>query len=379
VQNIEVCWTQLYSAVLEVVPRWSSSIGLRLIQSTTRALLCSARVCLQTRSAPGNGVTDSHARLALQGNQRLYSERDVAIIDWLRDCTRDGMTISQAVHLFQQEQGSSRSHSRQVATSLRGGHRHSGSRDQADQTTLASFRDTVAEALITFDATSAERIVEEALALCGVESVCELLLQPVLNDIGDRWANGEVGISAEHYASHYVLRKIGALFNLSRPDEGRGPLLAACLEGELHEVGLLLTSLFMSRHGYSVVYLGANLPLEDLLGAIRRIRPKMVLMSASTPLGTRRLAAASARIGGQWRQVDENGDRLLVGFGGQIYIAEQHLRSHVHGVFLGTSASEAVASADEILSRVPRPNTDSHRTDPASIQGMLDSRADESK
>lgn len=313
------------------------------------------------------------------GNQRLYSERDVAIIDWLRNCTRDGMTISQAVHLFHQEQGLSRSHTRQAVTSLRGDHPRSGPEGQAEQATLATFRDTVAEALITFDAASAERIVEEALALCGVESVCEFLLQPVLNDIGDRWANGEVGISAEHYASHYVLRKIGALFNLSRPDEGRGPLLAACLEGELHEVGLLLTSLFMSRHGYSVVYLGANLPLEDLLGAIRRIRPQMILMSASTPMGARRLAAASAALRGQRSRADENGDRLLVGFGGQIFTAEEHLRSHVHGVFLGTSASEAVASADEMLSRAPRPTTEGHRAYRASIMGMLDSRADESK
>src|SRR3712207_3544429 len=33
--------------------------------------------------------------------QRLYSERDIAIIRWLRDRTAEGLTISQAVRLFE--------------------------------------------------------------------------------------------------------------------------------------------------------------------------------------------------------------------------------------------------------------------------------------
>src|SRR3712207_5260618 len=35
--------------------------------------------------------------------QRLYSERDIVIIRWLRDRTLEGMTISQAVRLLGEE------------------------------------------------------------------------------------------------------------------------------------------------------------------------------------------------------------------------------------------------------------------------------------
>ncbi|NJL05538.1 MAG: MerR family transcriptional regulator, partial [Chloroflexaceae bacterium] len=35
-----------------------------------------------------------------EGGHRLYSERDIAVIRWLRDRTAEGMTISQAVALM---------------------------------------------------------------------------------------------------------------------------------------------------------------------------------------------------------------------------------------------------------------------------------------
>ncbi|MGI8643791.1 MAG: MerR family transcriptional regulator [Thermomicrobiales bacterium] len=279
-----------------------------------------------------------------QGNHRLYSEQDIAIVSWLRDRTREGITISQAVELFRQDrqrEALAPSSSTPLPNGAPPGHHHS---------TLARFVPSVSEALIAFDASEAERIVEEALALAGVEAVCLEVLQPVLHDIGDRWASGEVGISAEHYASHFVLRKIGSLFNLSRPDEGRGPLVAACLEGEMHEVGLLLTSLFLSRRGYSVIYLGANLPLEDLLVTVRRVDPAMVLLSTSTDLGARRLARASQRLTEIRGCSGLDTTRPLIGFGGGVYVIHPQLRSEVDGIFLGPNAAATVEAVDRALS-----------------------------
>ncbi len=276
------------------------------------------------------------------GNHRLYSEQDVAIISWLRDRTLEGVTISQAVELYRQERDragrASLPPSGQTASP-------NGSHASEHERSLGRFVAGVTESLIAFDASEAERVVEEALAVAGVEAVCQEVLQPVLHQIGDMWARGEAGISAEHYASHFVLRKVGTLFNLSRPEQGRGPLVAACLEGEMHEVGLLLTSLFLSRRGYSVVYLGANLPLEDLLDTVRRVEPMMVLMSTSTDLGARRLARASQLLA----NLDDS-RRPLIGFGGNIYIENPHLRSEVQGIFLGTDARATVESVDRALS-----------------------------
>lgn len=284
-----------------------------------------------------------------RGNHRLYSERDVATISWLRDRTSEGVTISQAVELFRHERQRMESISTVLdpeRPSLNGIH------STGQSPALGRFVTAVSTALISFNASEAERVVEEALAVAGVEAVCQDVLQPVLRDIGERWARGEVGISAEHYASHFVLRKIGTLFNLSRPEEGRGPLVAACLEGEMHEVGLLLTSLFLSRRGYSVVYLGANLPLDDLLETVRRVDPAMVLMSTSTDVGARRLAKASHILSSLRHDGAPGAVRPLTGYGGGVFIDHPALRAGVDGIFLGPNAADTVEAVDRELRHV---------------------------
>ena len=285
-----------------------------------------------------------------EGNHRLYSERDIALIRWLRERTDEGMTISQAIQLHRQEQG-------QIAPRPAPGHPANGASGQGGRregedtptSPLARFVPEIADALVAFDAMTAEPIVEEALAIGGVESVCLQVLQPVLTEIGERWARGEVGISAEHYSSHYVMRKIGTLFNLSRPEAGRGPIVAACVEGEMHEVGLLLICLFLSRRGYSIVYLGANMPLDDLVQTIRNVDPPMVLLSASTLAGARNLAEAARVLGRAQTTTGADSRAMSIGYGGSIFGTKPALQGKIAGTFLGTDAQQAISAVDRAM------------------------------
>ena len=289
-----------------------------------------------------------------EGNHRLYSERDIALIRWLRERTDEGMTISQAIQLHRQEQGevAPRSSTQQAmndtgngSVNAMAGHDAAGPASSP----LARFVPEITDALVSFDAVTAEPVVEEALAIGGVESVCLHVLQPVLTEIGERWARGEVGISAEHYASHYVMRKIGTLFNLSRPEVGRGPIVAACVEGELHEVGLLLISLFLSRRGYSIVYLGANMPLDDLVQTVTNVDPPMILLSASTMTGARHLVEAARVLSDATSGNGRPGRTMTIGYGGSIFEIEPRLQGEITGMYLGADAQQAIAAVDRTM------------------------------
>lgn len=277
-----------------------------------------------------------------EGNQRLYSDRDVATIAWLRDQTRSGLTISQAVQLLRAIEGE---FDPAVAAA---GARRDGPTGTADAR-MERFAERVVATLIDYDAQAAERVVEEALALLPVEDVCLHVLQPALYEIGDRWQRGEVTVSAEHFASAFVIRKLGSLFNLSQPDHGRGPVIAACLEGELHEVGLLLTCLFLSRRGVRIVYLGPNLPLDDLIDTIDRLRPPLVILSASTVDTGRELAGAVRRIQSAGAQRPVAASPPTIGFGGRIFREQPELRHGIDGVYLGDDAEEAGRVVDTVL------------------------------
>lgn len=287
------------------------------------------------------------------GNQRLYSDRDVATIVWLRDQTRAGMTISQAVHLCRSRTADDTPLVPDPAFSAEGVTDRSASGPAplaVPEERLGRFRADVVDGLIRYDALDASRVVEESLALLSVEDVCLHVLQPALYEIGRRWAAGEIGISAEHFASAFVIRKLGALFNLSQPEHGRGPVIAACLEGELHEVGLLLTCLFLSRHGYRILYLGPNLPLEDLIDTVHRIQPPLVLLSASTPEAAAVLATASHELKARSGDPGPTGDPPpVIGYGGLVFVEYPQLREGVEGVFLGRNADEAIAAVEQVL------------------------------
>jgi MerR family transcriptional regulator, light-induced transcriptional regulator len=278
------------------------------------------------------------------GNQRLYSDRDIATIAWLRDRTGSGMTISQAVELYRRKDT-------EADNAPAGDGGGGGAATYDDNPHLAQIAEQMVEALVGYDAHTATKALEEALAFLPIEDVCLRVLQPVLYEIGRRWERDEISVSAEHFASAFVTRKLGALFNLSQPEAGRGPVVAACLEGELHEVGLLLTSLFLSRRGVGIVYLGPNLPIDDLIDTIRRLRPPLVVLGATTPEAAEHLAAGVAEIRARCAG---GGFVPAIGYGGYVFVERPELRDGIDGIFLGVNADEAARRVDRVLAERER-------------------------
>jgi cobalamin-dependent methionine synthase I len=170
-----------------------------------------------------------------------------------------------------------------------------------------------------------------------------------LYDIGNRWQRGEIAVSSEHFAASFAVRRLGALFNASRPESGGGPIVAACLEGEHHEAGLLMTCVFLSRGGFRVVYLGPNLPTSDLIAAVDDIRPPLVLLSASTLEGAALLAQSSREIKDASRAITDGTWSPEIGFGGRVFVENPHLAEPVDGIYCGNDATESVQIISEFV------------------------------
>ena len=282
------------------------------------------------------------------GNQRLYSDRDVALIAWLRDQTRTGVTISQAVELYKSRERDEGETS-EAFLSLLAPHAEPATSEGHG---LRRYAEQLVDALIAYDSRSASHLLEEVLAIVPVEDVCLYVLQPALHEIGHRWQRSEILISGEHFASSFAMRTLGSLFNQSRPEEGRGPIIATCLEGELHETGLLMTSLFLSRRGFRVVYLGGNLPVGDLVETVQDIGAPIVLLSASTPEGAVNLARSSREIKMTCRARSPQGCAPEIGFGGKIFVDMPFLQEGVDGMFCGRDAVEAIEKVECFLDQV---------------------------
>lgn len=296
-----------------------------------------------------------------ESGYRLYSDRDVAVIRWLKTQVDAGVAISQAVARLDGYLGDdapalpgpllASAPNRAIADAgagsgkVRKGQAAKRNAESAGVRSLAMLRAELIDALVNYDESAADRIIAEAFSLYPVEDVGEELVRPVLVEIGERWHRNELSVVKEHFASNFLLQRMTALLRVARSVTGGPAIWVGCAPGELHEGGALLLAIYLRRAGFSVRYLGQDLPIEAIVEEASVERPTLLLLSASTSAGAEGLKEMAAALG----KLD--GGAPTVGFGGSIFVEEPALRAEMPGIWLGDSAQDAVQVISEILDR----------------------------
>ena len=134
-------------------------------------------------------------------------------------------------------------------------------------------------ALESFSTDRLDNLYNEACALYPIDIVTDKLMIPVLEQLGLRWEKRSAGIAEEHFFSAWLRNKLGArLHHAAGFTRGR-QLILSCLPGEHHEISLLLAALGVLQQGYRVVYLGADMPIGQLLPVCRQTHAAGVLLA----------------------------------------------------------------------------------------------------
>jgi methanogenic corrinoid protein MtbC1 len=265
------------------------------------------------------------------GGQRMYSERDIVGIRWLSEQTALGVAISRAVAMLR---GGFATPEPATPTAAQG------------PRSFAVLRAELMRALLEFDDTGAQRVLEEAFALFSVEDVCLQVVEPLLVEVGDRWHAGELSVADEHHVSVFVRARLSALLSAYQRPENRGPLVfTTSAPGEWHDLGILLVSVFLARRGVAVRYLGPNLPLEALAQVTAHHRASVVVVSAQSRDTADKLRDA-ARI---FTAAAPPHPRLV--FGGQAFNDDPALRESMDGTYAGADAIAAATTVVELLER----------------------------
>jgi MerR family transcriptional regulator, light-induced transcriptional regulator len=149
--------------------------------------------------------------------------------------------------------------------------------------TTTTLRDDFLAALMAGDATRARWLVDQAVDN-GLE-VRDLYLQvlaPTLEEVGERWAAGELTVAHEHYATAVAQGILGMLAPRIRVPPASGRLaVVACTPGELHAVGAQMVADFLEGQGWEVLSLGASMPAPDLVALVDDERPDVVALSTA--------------------------------------------------------------------------------------------------
>jgi DNA-binding transcriptional MerR regulator/methylmalonyl-CoA mutase cobalamin-binding subunit len=194
---------------------------------------------------------------------RLYSQKDIELINRIVRLLDRGISISQVSHSLQDSMV-----------------KPAGNRQQEDSPWIA-YQQRAIDAILRFDEYGLDTLYNQALALYPIDIVTERLLTPVLIILGNRWENTEGSISEEHFFGAFMRNKLGARFHHRFKNTGGKKLLVCCLPGEHHEIGVMLFSLAAHDHGYRIVYLGPNMPLQELAMTARRAGCDAIVLSGS--------------------------------------------------------------------------------------------------
>jgi methanogenic corrinoid protein MtbC1 len=284
-----------------------------------------------------------------EGGYRLYSASDIATLQWLKQRLAEGVSISQALALL--------SRSRKGVQSQPAVDRQTDAWQG-----MSGGREALLNALLLFDESRADRVLEEAFAVYSLESVAEHLIAPTMIQVGDLWHQGQASTTAEHFVSNYLRRKLDTIINAAPKPEAGGLIVLGCAPGDWHEIGLQLIHLFLRRRGLNSLYLGQNVPVAQFVDEMARLRPVMVIIAATlseTVPGLIALGEATMTM---------QPPRPLFAYGGRIFNVQPALRDGVPGIFLGESARFAADYVSALMTETAANQLTTRDTPPPNIR-----------
>jgi MerR family transcriptional regulator, light-induced transcriptional regulator len=270
------------------------------------------------------------------GGHRLYSQRDIQMLNWLAERQEEGLSISRAVGLWKQLVAEGREPMLEMGDQPDAG----GPMPLEIGSTLSDLRDSWVEACLAFDEQQANHVLAQVFALYPPEVGCIEVLQKGLAQIGERWYEGEITVQQEHFASEIAMRRLETLLAANPAPMQTSRVVIACPPGEEHTFSPLLLTLLLRRRGWSAIYLGADVPLQGLESMVRQTRPALVILSAQM------LPAAAAVLPLAHFLHDEG---ITLAFGGRIFNQAPSVRAHIPGHFLGEQLDQAVHVVEQLL------------------------------
>lgn len=281
-----------------------------------------------------------------EGGHRLYSERDIHIIKWLMARQAEGLSISRAVDLWNEQLAAGSDPLAGLASQGLNTVQTASAGFVPAETTLDTMRSRWVEACMNFNETNAEQTLNQAFSMFPVEAVCVDVLQKGMSEIGGLWYSNQASVQQEHFASGLAMRRLDALLIASPAPSRPFTVLVGCPAGEWHTFTPLLLSLFLRRLGINVIYLGANVPSIRFEEAVKAVRANLVILVSQTLTSAASLQQSAFTLSAK---------KISVAYGGRIFNLHPEVTSFIPGFHLGNSVAASIDEVEAILNGKRKP------------------------
>jgi DNA-binding transcriptional MerR regulator len=129
-----------------------------------------------------------------------------------------------------------------------------------------------------------DNIFERQVMRKGFLKTITEVIYPFLQYVGVLWTTNKAMVAQEHYISNLIRQKlISAIERLALPPKDAPSIVFFLLEGEEHEIGLLLASFMAKSMGWKIYYLGQAVPLVNIKKVIDIAEPNLIMSMFITP------------------------------------------------------------------------------------------------
>ncbi len=202
---------------------------------------------------------------------RLYDDADLRKLKLLRRLVERGHAIGRIAGMEEPELG------RLLEAGLDPEDRD-GKADAIDLTGLL-------EAVDRYDLPSVDRMLGKLSAVLSSREMVHDVVLPFMREVGRGWQLGRFTVAQEHMVSGALRNLLGSLARVQAPREGREGIVFATPPGERHELGITAAGMLAAAGGLGVTYLGADLPVGDVIEAARRTGARAVVLGLTRSVG----------------------------------------------------------------------------------------------
>jgi MerR family transcriptional regulator, light-induced transcriptional regulator len=139
--------------------------------------------------------------------------------------------------------------------------------------------DTMLAAMFNLDEGAFDKILSTHLVKHGLEKTMTELFFPFMKRIGVLWQTGQVNPSYEHFMSNLIRQKMIVAIDSQHASANKDAkkFLLFLPENETHELGLLFGNYIIRSRGHNSVYLGQNLPYNELDPIVLQYQPQYIM------------------------------------------------------------------------------------------------------
>ena len=238
-------------------------------------------------------------------NRRLYSDADVERLILLRRAITAGRTIGFVAGLSDSEL-----YSLVIDDEAKAYAPAHPSTDNMNTGIEEPYFSACIAAVKAFDGGALKTALAHAALGLSRPALLEKLLIPLIQTVGDLWCSGELRVAHEHLASTIVRTFLGNLMPFAAAHSG-SRVVVATPTGQRHEFGALIAAGVAMLENWDVIYLGPDLPAEDIAAAARLTGADAVALSIVYP------AADATLCEDLYRLRDGIADQVLIVAGGR--------------------------------------------------------------